>query len=365
MCDNLGYLLGLGDSFTNEDRKKYHRNKAQYNRKYSHFMRKVREEAKLPYCFHCKSEVESHCNSHSVPSFCLKNIAIEGKLHFTNTLIELPFFDEEKGVNKAGTFHLICRDCDSKIFSEYENPESYSLPPTQKMLSQIAMKTSLKKISKRHIETVIYNSLIEKTGSDYAESQLAVAELDLSDFTVEYDYAKKAIAQNSTNAYYMFFYHELDYVVPIAYQDSVVLVSDFRDNTVNQIYNYSSKYKTQELHICVFPMANKSVIIMFIKDGYRRYRDFYKDFKKMKLDDKLRSITYIMFAYSEDIYFSKNLTDVITSNEKLGQVTSQTSTIQSHFPFVDANSIANQGFSLSNRIKIPNLLSAEYKVVCK
>lgn len=48
--------------------------------------------------------------------------------------------DTENGVNKAGTFHLICNDCDSKIFSDYENPDNYSNQPTQKMIAQMALK---------------------------------------------------------------------------------------------------------------------------------------------------------------------------------------------------------------------------------
>lgn len=159
----------------------------------------------------------------------------------------------------------------------------------------------------------------------------------------------------------MFFYHELDYVVPIAFQDGIGLISDFRNEIVNDIFNYSQKYKIQILHLCVFPLKDKSVIIMFIKDGCSRYRDFYKDFKKLNLEDKLRCITYIMFAYSEDIFFSKKLEETIKKNNMLSLLASQTSVVGAR-PFVDKTSIAISGFSLDKRQSIPNLLSAKFKI---
>ena len=37
-----------------------------------------------------------------------------------NTILNIPLLKDDKGINEAGTFHLICRDCDSKIFQDYE-----------------------------------------------------------------------------------------------------------------------------------------------------------------------------------------------------------------------------------------------------
>ena len=53
-----------------------------------------------------------------------------------NTAVDNPLRDTENGVIKAGTFHLICNDCDSKIFSDYENPDNYSKQLVPKMIAQ-------------------------------------------------------------------------------------------------------------------------------------------------------------------------------------------------------------------------------------
>ena len=90
-------------------------------------------------------------SSHSIPQFALKRIAEDGK-------VMLPLQDEiltigkDTGVNKAGTFHIICRDCDSRTFQLYEDPNAYNSKPTDQMLAQIALKDVLLMISKRNQE---------------------------------------------------------------------------------------------------------------------------------------------------------------------------------------------------------------------
>ena len=79
-----------------------------------------------------------------------------------NTIIDLPILKADKGVNEAGTFHLICRECDGKIFQDYEEPLNYEDMPTIKMLAQIDMKNNLKFISKRLMEKELYDLMYER-----------------------------------------------------------------------------------------------------------------------------------------------------------------------------------------------------------
>lgn len=111
-------------------------NKKNFNR----LLSKARKEAKLQKCFYCGKQVTSFCNSHSVPAFCLKNIETKGEVYHSNILVNIPLIDFERGINNSGTFHIICRDCDSKIFQQYEEPNNYNNEPTPQMIAQIAMK---------------------------------------------------------------------------------------------------------------------------------------------------------------------------------------------------------------------------------
>lgn len=69
---------------------------------------------------YCGKETTSFCNSHSIPVFCLRKIAVDGEALHTNKLVNSPLKDFSKVINKSGTFQPICRECDSKIFQEYE-----------------------------------------------------------------------------------------------------------------------------------------------------------------------------------------------------------------------------------------------------
>lgn len=116
-----------------------------------------RAQSKLNNCYYCGKKCTSFCNSHSIPQFCLRNIAIKGKVYYSNTILDIPVMKDDKGVNEAGTFHLICPDCDSKVFQDYETPENYNEIPSTKMLAQIHMKNNLKNISKRLMEIEMYD----------------------------------------------------------------------------------------------------------------------------------------------------------------------------------------------------------------
>ena len=65
-------------------------------------------------CLWCGKKITSFCNSHSVPQCVLKNIEVNGKFDYFNTLAELPVMNLDKGLNEAGTFKLLCRDSRKK-----------------------------------------------------------------------------------------------------------------------------------------------------------------------------------------------------------------------------------------------------------
>ena len=66
-------------------------------------------------------------------------------------------------------------------------------------------------------------------------------------------------------------------------------------------------YKIQDLHICIFPLKESSIVMMFIDSNNKRYRNFYKKFNKLSHDDKLELVNYLIFLYSEDVFISKNI----------------------------------------------------------
>lgn len=363
MIDSLCDVVDLSD-LSDDIKTLSESEQIQFRKEINELLRNVRSSVKSEYCYCCGRKVDGFCNSHSVPKFCLKNIADNGEVATLNSLLKNPLMEKEKGVTKAGTFHLICRECDSSLFSDYENPDNYQKIPDQKMLAQIALKNSLVSVSKRLMEIELYNVLknISDGYDDLLDEKIRISLMDLNEYEKNYRKAKKAVEKEFLSEYYLCFYEQLDYVVPIAFQSSLVLTHDFEGNIINDIYNQSAKYELKNINICIFPLKEKSVIMMFIENGDKRYRSFYKQFNKLSLKEKLSAITFIIFAYSEDIYFSKSIQKYIESNEYLIDAGKSGTDIISEIPIWDPLSIIKEKHDLSIRNDILNLLTKEYSL---
>lgn len=319
----------------------------------------AQREAKQTKCLICGKSVQGFCNSHSVPEFCLKNISINGEVYYSNTLIGNSYLKNSKGMNNAGTFHLICTDCDNKVFLDYESPENLLKSPSSKMLAEIALKNYLKLLGKKFIEEKLYNLEKDKYGIEFEELIKANCKAK-TDYRRGFDKARRLSRKNENNGYYLFYHKILDYRVPVAFQSAITLAADLKGNLVNQIYNMDQKYKPAELQIGIFPLKEKSVVMMFIDEGSKRYKNFIRQFKDLEIIEQLGVINYIMFLYTEDYFFSKELGNRID----LSCLKSVSGQSLDGFRFEDENPYpsALQECDLSKWTCIPNLLSESFSI---
>lgn len=335
-----------------------------YKRTINDLVSEGRAAAKGTSCYYCGKSTSSFCNSHSIPAFCLRNIATNGQVLTPNVMIDFPLLDTEKGVNKAGTFQIICRECDSSIFSDYENPENYTTLPTPTMIAQIALKNALRAIAKRKLEIEFFNAGYKKfrKNKEFFDLKNGVNELDLAEYTSDFNRAKKAIEKKRTDDYRLCFFEILNYVAPIAFQGEIALVFDFDGNIINNVYNPTPEYKVKNIHLCVFPLETHTAIIMFVDSENNRYRKFVKQFNKFTLDDKLAALTFIMFTYSEDVFFSKGIQEIVANDPALCAASRSSQDVYSSHYDVDPYEVIKPNYDLEKRRSIPNLLSEKYKL---
>ena len=345
------------------------------NKKFTKQLHSVQEELKDNTCFCCGKHISSFCDSHFVPRFCLENIAISGMVTGYNAILGLPSMGvsagkEAPGIGEAGTFRIICRDCDSTIFQDYENPDNYSdgKHPTQKMLSEIAMKDYLKFIYKRKLEIALSKRTVELCNdnsifSAYVKKkhdvEVPIKTLDLRAYTHCFERAKMS-CQKGLTCYYTVFYKLLDYVAPIAVQSPIPLSIDIEGGVINNIFNQDPSYNPTDIHVCVFPLKDKTAVLMFINDGDKNYRKFYKQLRNRSLDEQLGIINYIIFLYCEDYFLAKDITNRVDLST-FKEVAEMTPVIWSSAPINNATQISAQ-YTLSNWSRIPNLLSEKYKI---
>lgn len=363
--DNLFFSFDL-NNFTKIDKEKQPDEIIDAKKNFNKTIKDSRRLSKLKKCYYCMTDCDSFCNSHTLPAFCLRNIAQNGKVYYSNSILNLPLLKNEKGINEAGTFHLICRDCDSKIFQDYENPNNYEDIPSMKMLSQIDMKNNLKNISKRLMEKEMYDIMLErfKAREEWTHAKKYVSDLDLKEYKEDYIYAKKCSLKPSSGDYYIGYYVKLPYVVPIAFQGTLALLFDLEGNIINNVYNKNPKYKIKNISLCIFPLKSTSVVMIFVsKKNNNRYRDFFKQLKKLNsLEEQLSLINYILFLYSEDYFLSTSIPqDVLNELVSLSSKTPELITFGLEPPSLEETiQAAKEIFKLQDRKSIPNLLSNQF-----
>lgn len=332
--------------------------KTDFNKIRSKITKKSRKDSKSTKCLYCGEETSRFCNSHSMPASFLRNIAVDGKVYTTNKLIDLPLFDTDEGVNKSGTFQVICRSCDSKIFQEYEDFTNYDTKPTAKMVAQIAMKNHLRNIGKRRHELAFHKNIKEMvpSSSDYIDEMLEVNNLDLNEYIRGFKRAKKTIEKGWQREFYLFYFEKLNYVVPVAFQGEIALHFDLSGNRINNVYNKSKKYTIQTIHISIFPLKSSSIIMLFMDKNNKRCRKFYQQFNKLDAEKKLEAINFIIFSYSEDVFMSKNVREIFFKDQNLQQIAGLTPMQLCDSPNED-NQVIKKSFDVVSKMgMIPNFL---------
>lgn len=95
--------------------------------------------------------------------------------------------------------------------------------------------------------------------------------------------------------------------------------------------------------------------MLFIENGDKRYRKFYKEFNKLPLEEQLGIINYMLFLYTEDYFVSKSIYDEL-QNESIRECAALSLTAYKDTPFEDTSALLREKFNLSNWKSIKKLL---------
>lgn len=326
-------------------------------------LHEARGKAKIDKCLICGRAMGSFCNSHTVPQFSLRKICTDGNVLNFNSLLESPAIKKDAGLTQAGVFHIICNDCDNKVFQEYENPNNYKEDSlSSKMMAEIALKNYLKLIDKKLFERVLNQLLIQRFPNRQSAIQhkLDVVEFDYNNYKIGFEKAKRLSKKDDNDGYYLIYYKLLDYIAPLAFQAAITLAVDFKGEIINQIYNMDSHYKMKELHLAVLPMNGKTAIVMFIDNNEKRYKSFIRQFNQLSEDDKLGVINYLIFLYSEDFFLSKTIKDKVEIDclRRIAGIMPQYYTFETREP----RELLSADFRLDKWNCIPNLLDRIYAI---
>lgn len=95
------------------------------------------------------------------------------------------------------------------------------------------------------------------------------------------------------------------------------MYKDTEGNIVNDVYEESHKCRMQNMHLCVFPIKGKTIILAFYHRKDKNYRPIRHQINCMTLETKLVYINYLIFAYTENFFASKSIKNIIDKNENI------------------------------------------------
>lgn len=323
------------------------------------------------YCLLCGKENPSFCNSHSVPQFCLRKIALNGEVHTSAQLMGCELFHDHKGVKSAGTFRMICKNCDSSFFSSYESEGALTsaVSLNDRQMGQIALKTLLLEQFKELAQL----KLFELVQADYPLINLEPAlltprALDLAEDREALRYALDCIKGEKT--YRVLFDELLDHTSPIAFQGRIALASGFNGEVINWIWDMRQSNQIANIFFCVFPTSQSTRVLLFCdRDVYSRFAGFANELNAVDSDIRLKALIKVMFAYSEEVYLSPWLPDSILNDTGLKKLASMSGMRVAPIGEAEQRVLSRaicvqhaREFGINNLPDIPNLLNAKYSM---
>lgn len=274
------------------------------------FCKEAKQIIEIIKCPICGKDGPRLCNSHSVPEFVLVNISkglgtVDYVLGITRTGIE----KKNLGKGQAGCFRLICKDCDSLIFKDYEGEEKLlKFENPQRITRAIALKNVLKNMHGQLEQLTIYNSLLEKNkvpkkDISLLEQYCQVCISDLDDYHKDMLRIEDMLCGDNISKFRIIYNEHLNYVVPLAFQGCFRLVYDLEGKYIN----ISNNEFLPLLHIAVLALKNSSIVIMYTHESNSEYEEFINQFESKEIEEKLQIVNYLIFKYSDNYFISKKI----------------------------------------------------------
>lgn len=270
--------------------------------------------------------------------------------------------DVDGGVNNSGIFNYICRECDAKFFQDYENPDNIIQPPTDKILAEIAVKNMLLQLNKRANEQELIPVLQRELGMYENPDDLSkIKTLDQKEYEEEVLFHQGIVKNNKLGEYQILFRKVLPYKVPIAAQSAIVLPYDMEGNILNEIYNLDESVRMQYMHIAVLPLKDVSVVLAFYHKRDKLYRKLRHQINSSSQEKVLQYINYLIFEYTENVYFSKKIEAELKNNKMIEKVSQEANGLPT-FGHLSVYNMFGMDYEAVKPEDIPNFLDENWAI---
>ena len=132
---------------------------------------------------------------------------------------------------------------------------------------------------------------------------------------------------------------------------------------LNDIYDSDHNKYMESVHLCVFPINKETIILLFHHKKDKSYRRLRHQLNSISKEKRIQYINYLIFAHTENYYFSKEI-EPILKNDKYLQLLSRETNGISNFGMLSLEEIIMEPEYIPvTPEQIPNFLSEQYKLV--
>lgn len=282
----------------------------------SALFKEANKNLKILCCPFCGQKSPVLCNSHSIPEFVLRNIAgEEGYVNNIYNILDVCIQKEELGVGQAGCFKMICINCDSQVFQNYEDENKLLYFNNEKqILNEIALKNILRNMHGMMDQMSIFDLLYDKYGGEENIINANVCLHDLDSYMTEMNQIIDNICDDKQSDYTIIYKNYLEYVTPIAFQGCFEMKFDCNGELIHLSHTDKEDY-LRLFHIAILPLSAKTLVLVFIRDKCKEYRKLINQFEKKNDQQKLDFINYIIFKCSDNFFISKRINKEIYTND--------------------------------------------------
>lgn len=322
----------------------------------NNLLRQIERDAKTTACFLCGKKIDSPCNSHLVPRFILKEIAQQGMVEYGQSLSRLSIQNTQTGIKNAFTFFMLCRNCDQKFFSDYENPESLlnfdrlSYEQKKLILLEIGVKNHLSHIFTKRKIVCLQRKQIEQYQS---QQMLSPAQLDIIEHA-KYIRKLKNYKNSTSFPFQILFSKLLDYKTQLATQTIIAYVFDLNGKQLFNPYDLTSTFLSNYFYLAVLPYKGQTRVLFYIeKCNIHNVESLIKEFEKLNDDEKLHFLFVSLLMYDEQFYVNPMLCNKMKQNRKIMELYYQTDRMPRNWDYCK---------KIKDYKKYTNYLSREFSV---
>lgn len=235
--------------------------------------------------------------------------------------------------NKASTFFGFCDYHDTQIFKPIEIV-SYENNPKQNFLF------AYRGFCVAHHKVVRKMSTLRNTSKKFPKSLLdpqtinvyRTTQMDLRDGKEQLEKFTEDLLKSNYDQLVTFSY-TLDYEVNFAVSSCLAIEKDMEMKPLQDIYDLHEDVLVPTVFINIFPIENKTVIILsYYEDSENIYGVLLEQLKNSNEQDLLNYLSYVIFNGTEDVYYRPSSIEALELRTKKSMLESYTSFLN---PFIE------------------------------